>query len=96
MHSLAKIKTMCSLPLHAGVQRQYGTVKCNGLFFKPVEQLLASTQRATCLVTDQIVDIQTTPFAGVFNQAPYGEGQYRPVINDQRHARTVGKHPGQT
>ena len=96
MHFLAKIKTVCMLTLHTGVQRQYFTAQRNGFFFKPFEHPLASTLRAMCLVTHQIVDIQTTPFVSVFNQAPYGKGQYRAIINDQRHVRTVGEHRGQT
>ena len=96
MHSLAKIKTVCTLTLHAGVQRQYFTAQRNGFFFKPFEHPLASALRASRLVADQVVHIQTTPFVSVFNQAPYGKGKYRTVINDQRHACSIGEHPGQT
>lgn len=96
MHSLAKIKTVCTLTLHTGVQRQYFTAQRYGFFFKPVEYPLASALRAMRIITYKIVDIQSTPFVGIFNQAPYCKRQYRAIINGHRHARSVGEHRGQT
>ena len=66
MQTFAKIKTVRSLPLNTGVERQFITAKRFGLGLKPIEHRRARALRAAGFVADQIVDVQTATDRGIF------------------------------